>query len=87
MPSSDPGHVIQNISWTTTDIENALSLSQLQNVIKTNLPQPVRAEDALPADIERRRPQQAKKRGKDHLMGALLCVKEFTTRPSLFPRR
>ena len=62
----DLGHVVQNISWTAADIEDALSRPQLQNVIKANLPQPVGPENALPADIERRRPQEAVKRGKDH---------------------
>src|SRR3954449_6411184 len=62
----DLGHIVQDISRTAADIEDALSRAKLQNVINANLPQPVGAENALPADIERRRAQEIVQRSKGH---------------------
>ena len=71
----DLGHIVQNISRAAADIEDTLSRPKLQNVIKANLPQPVGAENALPADIERWRAQETVQMEQVSLMGPLPHVK------------
>jgi nucleoside-diphosphate-sugar epimerase len=62
----DRRHIIQNIPRPAANIQHTLSVSKLQEIIETDLPQAICAQHALPADIDRWRAQEIMEMGKCH---------------------